>query len=358
MDNKQKKTTAKLITDKSNIKYLSNFSGSAGFMLLTRTKSYLFTDSRYILRAKNTIKKDIEIVDTTRMWRNKKELSENWAKMLKKHKIKSLGVEENNLTVTKYKNFKKISNKVKFIDISGNIEQIREVKTKEEIKLITKSQRINEKVFLKVKEIINKYRNTTSSKKLREIDIAKKIIELGFEYGAEDISFDPIVGFGKNSAVVHHESGKTTLKKNDIILIDMGMKYKGYCSDMSRTILPEKPTKKQEEIYKIVLLAQNTAIKGIKADITGKKADNLARQVIVDAGYGEYYQHAGGHGVGLDIHEFPSLSEKYTKKLKENSIITIEPGIYIPGEFGVRIEDMLLVTTNSNKNLTKINKKL
>lgn len=354
---------AKLITDKSNIKYLSNFTGSSGFMLLTDKKSYLFTDFRYIERAQKTIKTGIEIVNTTKVWKNLKELKINWQKILSKHKIKVLGVEEGNLTVTQYKKYRKISPKVRFVDISGEIEKQREIKTSKEIALMTESQRINEKVFNEINKIIRKWSAQSSKEQknsttIREIDLAWKIKELGHKYGAEDVSFDPIVGFGKNSSIVHHSPGNTVLKKGDIVLIDMGMKYKGFCSDMTRMIFTGKPTAKQKEIYNLVLKAQETAIEKIKAGVSGEKADNYSRDIIIKAGYGEFYGHSGGHGVGLDIHETPSLSANYKKPLKENSVITIEPGIYLEGEFGVRIEDMILVTKKGNKNLTKISKKI
>lgn len=338
---------ARLITDKSNIKYLSNFTGSAGFLLMTKKKSYLFTDFRYLERAKKSVKKNIEVLDI-----------KNWATILQKNKIQILGIEENNLTMERYKKFQKLSAKIKFKDISGNIAAIREVKNKVEIANTIKSQRINEKVFREIKKIIQKHFDQKNRTKLREIDLALRIRELGRFFGAEDVSFDPIVAFGAHTAFPHHEPGKTPLKKGTPILIDIGMKYQGYCSDMSRMIFTAEPTKKQKEIYNLVLKAQLTAIAGIKAGISGAKADALARDIINNAGYGNQYGHAGGHGVGLDIHEIPSLSEHYDKKLKENSIITIEPGIYIPGEFGVRIEDMLLVTKNGNKNFSKIKKEL
>ncbi len=339
-----------LITNKSNIRYLSNFTGSTGFMLLTKSKKYLFTDFRYIERAKNTIKKGIEIIDTTKMWKNEVELKENWQKILRRHQIKVLGIEEGSLTILRYKKFKKISPKIAFKDISGKIEKLREIKSKQEISYIQKSQSINEKVFVKIKKIIQK------RKPISEIDLAWKIKEFGHKFGADDVSFDPIMAFGKNSAIPHHAPTTRKLKKSDVVLIDMGMRHKGYCSDMTRTILPKKPTKKQKEIYNIVLKAQTHTIKNIKPRMTGRTADNLARKIINRAGYEENYGHAGGHGIGLDIHESPSLSQKNTKPLKTNSIITVEPGIYLPGEFGVRIEDMILLGKSRNKNLTKAKK--
>ncbi len=355
-----KKSEASLITNKTNIRYLSGFTGSSGFMLLTGRKKYLFTDFRYIERAKNTIKKSIEIIDITKLWRSPEELKKNWQKILKKHKISTLGVEEADLTVKAYRNFKKISRiknaKIKFTDISGEIEKTREIKTGPEIKYIKKSQEINEKTFLKIKKIIQNSLKT--GKKITEMDIARKIKEIGYEFGAVDIAFDPIVAINEHSSSPHHLPDKTVLKKGDMILIDMGMKYMGYSSDMTRIIFTKKPTPEQNKIYNLVLNAQKEAIKKIKAGITGKKADEYSRKIINDAGYEENYQHAGGHGLGLDIHEAPSLSENYKKRLKENSIITVEPGIYLEGKFGIRIEDMILVKKNGNINLTKIKKEL
>lgn len=354
----KKKPQAQLITNLSNIAYLSNFFSDSGFMLLTKTKSYLFTDFRYIGRAKNTIKKGIEIIDITKIWKNPKNLKEKWQKILKKHKIRTLGIEESNLTIEKFKKFKKISGKIQFSDISGIIEKKREIKSKKEISLITKSQRINEKVFLTIKKIIQADYQAKSLKKLREIDVVWKIKELSHQFGADDVAFEPIAAFGKHTALPHHKPDNTILKKGDLILIDMGVKYKGYCSDMTRMIFTGNPTKKQREIYNLILKTQKKGIENIKASISGRKADNFSRKIIKKAGYEEKYGHAGGHGIGLDIHEIPSLSEDYKNKLKSGSVITVEPGIYLENEFGIRIEDMILITKNGRKNLTRITKSI
>ena len=353
---------AKLITNKSNIQYLSNFTGSAGFILKTDKKTYLFTDFRYIERAENTIKKGIKIINTSKMWRNKEVLKKNWGGILARHKVKTLGIEENDLTVDRYKKFKKITQSVakgiKFEDISNDIAKIREIKNAEEIKIIRKSQRINEEVFSSIKKIIQTKVRAGKHSDLREIDLAWKIKELGREFGAEDVSFDPIVAFGKHSASPHHSPDNSKLKKGQIVLIDMGMKFKGYCSDMTRMVFPQKPKPFEAEIYNLVLEAQMNGLKQIKAGQTGAVMDAFSRDIIKNAGYGDQYGHSGGHGIGLDIHESPALSEFYKKPILENTIITVEPGIYLPGKFGVRIEDMTLVKKNGNKNLTKIPKEI
>lgn len=352
-----KKISNLLITNKSNIKYLCGFSGSYGFMLLTKNKNYLFTDSRYVERAKAKIPQNTTVIDTTLLRKDPNAFKNTWQKFLKKHKIKELGIEENDIRLATYKYFKKISRipnqKIKLVDASGTIEARREVKSKKELDLIKKSQAINEKVFKEVLKIINASRG---KKRVTEFELAWKIKELGQKFGAEDVSFDPIVAFDANSALPHHDPGKTVLKKNSLVLIDMGMKYKGYCSDMTRTLLPPKPSKLQAEVYNLVLEAQLNALAKIKAGVTGKQADNFARSIIEKAGYGEFFTHGTGHGVGLDIHEAPSLVEEYKGKFKAGSVITVEPGVYLVGKFGVRIEDMLYLGKGRTENLTKIRK--
>ena len=226
-------------------------------------------------------------------------------------------------------------------DISGEIASLRAIKDKHEIALLKKSQQINIRTFELIKKFIQQQRKTKKS--LREIDVAWEIKRKGFELGAEDVSFDPIVAFGKNSSIPHHQSGNTKLKQNDIILIDMGMKYKGYCSDFTRTILPKKPTKLQKEINKTVLQSQQNVIKNLKPGLTESKVDSLARDTIEQAGFSENFGHGTGHGVGLEIHESPSINQEGSQKLKSGMVLTIEPGIYIPGKFGIRIEDIALI---------------
>ncbi len=345
----------KIITDKSNIKYLSNFTGSNGILLITSQKTYLLTDFRYIERAKKSVKNGIQVIELNK---------ENWQEILKKENTKIIEIEEDNLTISRFKKIKKLcqikNHKIKFQNISGQIESQREIKSSEEIKLITKSQRINEKVFLVIKKLIQNCISDKSRKQQlpTEIELAWKIRELGYQFGAEEVSFDPIVAFGKHTSIPHHNPDKTRLKKGDIVMIDMGMKYKGFCSDMTRMVFTAPPTKLQKEIYELVLNAQENGIRNIIAEMTGSKADKLSRDMIVKKDYSKNYGHSGGHGIGLDVHEQPSLSDKYKGTIKENSIITVEPGIYLAGNFGVRIEDMILVKKNKSINLTKIPKNL
>jgi len=361
------KVSALLVTDKTNIRYLSGFTGSAGFILLTKTKSILFTDSRYFEGAEYKIPRFFKLENISKLWKNQESLKDHWQKTLNKYRIKNLGFESESIQYRQFKKFKELSNKIKFIETSGIIEEIRSIKEPEEIKNIKKSQQINEKVFNKIREILK-----VASKKnlpITEEEIAWKIKVLGHEFGAEEMAFEPIVAFGKNSSIPHHESGKTKLKKNDIVLIDMGMKYQGYRSDMTRTVFLNPPTSEQKKIYDIVLQAQLNAIQQIKPDVVVQKIDTTCRSYIESKKYGKYFTHGSGHGVGLDIHELPSFhqekrSQKTQKKppnkkpaiLKPGMVVTAEPGIYLKGKFGIRIEDMILVTEKGPQVLTRIAK--
>ncbi len=345
---KENNIEAFFITDPFNIRYLANFTGTNGQILVTPKKCLFFTDFRYRTVAKKVLPDNIKFI----------EIDNNFQKtldpLLQKNKIKTIGFEEKHLTVLRYRKLKKVfaagGSKIKFRPVQDIIESLRERKSQEELRYIIKAQRIAEKVFLEVKNGLKQGKT--------EIDIAREIEQLGQKYGADGISFPAIVGFGKNSASPHHQNTNRRLKKGDIVLIDMGMKYKGYCSDMTRMIFTKKPTPIEQKIYSIVLEAQEKAIKQLKVGVKGSAADEWARKIIQHAGYGKYFGHSLGHGIGLEVHESPSLAVNYHKTLPENTVVTVEPGIYLENFFGVRIEDMVLVESNGVINLTKISKQI
>lgn len=218
------------------------------------------------------------------------------------------------------------------------------IKKKHELDCIIRAQNITDKILIRLKKWLKQG--------VTEKDIEWEITKIAHELGAEALSFIPIVAINENSATPHHKNSNKKIKRGDIILIDMGVKVNGYCSDMSRMIFTKEPTKKQRAIYELVLKAQKMAISKIKAGVTGKKIDAVARDIITKAGYGKYFVHSLGHGVGLDIHELPKLSIKYEDKIPAGAVVTVEPGVYLPGKFGVRIEDMVVVGDKKVRNLT------
>lgn len=329
---------ATLISKLINVKYLAGFSGSNGFLILGE-KNYFFTDFRYkgiaieLEKSKNRIQ--FEFI----------EIDENLTKILKKilKNCKDLQFEDSDLTVKDLEIWQKKLNWLKFVPIKKSIEVLRTIKDEEEIAKLKKSQQINEKTLECIKKVLKVG--------TAELEIAWKIKEIGHDFKAQDISFEPIVAFAKHSAIPHHQNTNKKLKKGDVLLIDMGMKYMDYCSDMTRTFFTNKPSLEESNIYSKVFESQKASILKIKAGVKCAQIDKIARNSM-GKNYEKYFKHSLGHGIGLDVHEIPSLSSKSKDILKENMIVTVEPGIYLQGKFGVRIEDMGRVTKTGYENFT------
>ncbi|MCC7196957.1 aminopeptidase P family protein [Candidatus Peregrinibacteria bacterium] len=331
------------ISNSSNIHYFANFTGTNGQIFVTAKKAFLLTDFRYVRVAQKVLPKVISLIET------KKSLAEELNKLIKKEKIQAVYFESTDLSHHRFEALKKNLN-AKFLPKVMLPEKFRVIKTPEELKLLTKAQRIAEKVFIEVRKNLKPGKT--------EEQIAWEIEMLGHEFGADTISFPAIVGFGANSGSPHHQNSNKKLKKGDMVLIDMGMKYQGYCSDMTRMIFTKKPTDLEAKIYNIVLDAQLEAIKHLKAGVKGSTGDAWSRDLIKKAGYGDTFGHSLGHGIGLDVHELPYLSTGFDQPIPEGTVVTVEPGIYLENSFGVRIEDMVLVKRNNVVNLTNIPKRL
>lgn len=339
---KLKYNEACLITNRHNLRYLCNYTGTNGYLLLTSKGAFFFTDSRYATETKKILPHECKLICIN------KNFYTLFKRELQKRKINILNFEARDLRYSSFLDLKKNLKDIILKPSTDLVEELREMKNKQEISYLKKAQQIAEKVF----SIIQKQLRTGISEK----EIAWQIEKLAHEYGADGISFPPIVAFGSNSGTPHHEAGTRKLKKGDLIMIDMGLKFEGYCSDMTRILFTAPPTRQQEHIYSLVLKAQEQAINSLKAGITAKKVDSIARNIIKKAKYGDLFQHSLGHGVGLQIHEMPNLSPLSTQSIKANTVVTVEPGIYLPGKFGVRIEDMILVDNAGITNLTSISK--
>lgn len=328
-----------LVTNKTNIRYFSGFSGTAGWLALGGKRGWLFTDTRYHLVAKAVLPNGFRVIDTTDGFKKP------WQAFLKKYRVRMFGIEGNDVSLRFLKHLKKISNGVRLVDVGAALSEKRIVKKPLELKYLSRAQKITDEIF----SILKKWLKPGISEKA----IAWKIETLAHELGADDISFTPIIGINEHSASPHHQNTDRKLKRGNLILIDMGVIYRGYCSDMTRVLFTKTPTTEQEKIYELVKTAQETAEKGLRGGMTGKTADRLSRSIIEKAGYGKFFGHSLGHGVGLDIHELPNLSQKYRGKIPAGSVVTLEPGVYLPGEFGVRLEDMVVVSRTGVHNLTK-----
>lgn len=329
-----------LATDRATRKYFSKVDVAEGILLVYKTPVY-FTDARYFFALKDKLKgTDIEPVlyeglDTVK-------------RHIKNKKIKKLFIDYDKTTVSEFKAYKKLN--VRLLNGKKEIEKLRSVKSEEELANVKKACEIIQNAYYKTLPDI---KEGITEKELCGI-LQKNIAELG----GEGESFSSIVAFGKNAAVPHHETGDTALKKDSVVLIDTGCVYKGYCSDLTRTLFFGKPNKEFTDCYKAVLFANEKAEKEITSGMKTAECDKIARDSLFAAGYGEFFTHSLGHGVGLDIHEAPYLSAKSKELTEENNVFTIEPGIYLEGKFGIRIEDTVVIKNGKIERLFTDDKQL
>lgn len=335
---------ALLVVSPENRRYLTDFPSSDGYLLVTKTDAVLFVDSRYIEAAQNTARGCDEIVLLTS---SSEQLPEYAAKL----GVKTAFTEAEKLSVAEYEKIKKSLGSECIAEKTDEmINSLRRIKSEDEKNKILAAQLIAEDAFDHILGFIKE--GVTE----REIALALDFFML--RNGAECVSFDTIAVSGKNSSMPHGVPSSKKVEKGDFITLDYGAVVGGYHSDMTRTVAVGEVSSKQAEVYETVLSAQKKSLEILKAGVSCKDADAAARDVIKNAGYGSYFGHGTGHGVGIEIHEAPRVSPKSESVLKAGDVVTVEPGIYIPSEFGVRIEDMAFITENGCENLTKSPKNL
>ena len=335
---------AALVTEDVNRRYFTGMKSSAGTVLVTREKAYLIIDFRYIEKARKTVH-DAEVIMQEKLY-------EQINGLLKKHGAKTVAIESRSMTVSQLKGIlERLNAEIDDSDaLSNAIDALRIVKSQDEIDKIIKAQRIAEAAF---EDVLNFIRPGVTE---REVGLHLDYYMLS--HGAEALSFDTIAVSGPNTSLCHGVPTDRPVKSGEFVLMDYGATYEGYHSDMTRTVCVGKPTEKMEKVYAIVLDAQLKALAEIKAGVCGADIDKIARDVITEAGYGEAFGHSLGHGVGMNIHETPNASPSSKHIFKENMIVTVEPGIYLPDEFGVRIEDFVIIKENGCENMTLAKKNL
>lgn len=342
-----------IIGDDINRRYFTGMKSSAGVVAVFKDAAYLVIDFRYIEKARETVK-GCEVIE-------QKKLYGQLGELIGKHGAKEIWTERDKITLSAFDRMKKglaecgapgaqATQLTDGGDLSNIIEKMRQIKSPSEIEAIIKAQRIAENAFENILDFIRP-------------GVSEREIALGLNYhmlknGAEDISFETIALRGENTSMPHGVPSDSTVQTGDFVLMDFGAVYEGYHSDMTRTVAVGNITGEMEEVYNIVLTAQETALGAVRAGITGKELDNVARSYIAERGYGENFGHGLGHCVGLEIHESPAANTRDETKLAENMVITVEPGIYLPKKFGVRIEDFVAITPDSCNNLTNAPKKL
>ncbi|QHS22730.1 aminopeptidase P family protein [Virgibacillus sp. MSP4-1] len=331
-----------LITSEKNRRYITGFTGTAGVALITQQAALFITDFRYTEQAKEQAE-GFEIIE------HKTPIHKEVANQVKKLGIQSLGFEKDHMTYSTYERYKN-ELPAELIPSSGLIEKLRLVKTKDELKRIKQACEIADAAFDHILDYIKPG--------VKEIDVSNELEFFMRRNGAESSSFDIIVASGYRSALPHGVASKKMIESGELVTLDFGAYYQGYCSDMTRTVAVGQISDELKDIYDTVLQAQLKGVEGIKPGITGIEADALTRDYIKAKGYGDYFGHSTGHGIGLDVHEGPGLSFRSEQKLEPGMVVTVEPGIYISNVGGCRIEDDIVVTENGYEKLTFAKKEL
>lgn len=339
---KAKKMDAMLVTSQYNLRYVSNFTGTTGLAVITQEEAFFVTDFRYTQQAASQAQ-GFQIIQ------NKGPIFDEVKKIAEEKGLASMGFED---AILSFRSVEDLEDLVTcdLIPASGIIEELREVKDEDEIRTISRACEIADAGFL---FILDHIRPGVS-----EIEIANRLDFHMRELGASGVSFETIVASGIRSAMPHGVASPKLIEKGDFVTLDFGCYYNGYVSDMTRTVSVGQPHAELKKIYEIVLAAQLRVNAAAKAGMSGIEVDSVAREYITEHGYGDAFGHSNGHGIGLEIHEGPNTSQKAGKVLVPGNVITNEPGIYLAGLGGVRIEDDLVIRANSNEILTHSPKEL
>ena len=333
-----------LLTSVYNRLYAAQYRVAEGVALVTRSESYYFTDSRYIEAAETNLKGfTVQLVDANHSY------TDRINDVIKAHTVKSLGIEEADMTYGDYLRYNDKLHAV-LVPMQTEIDAFRATKEPWEVELMRKAQAITDQTFAELRKII--------CAGMTEKELEAELLYRLYKHGAEGPSFDPIVVSGPNTSLPHGVPGERKLAFGDFITMDFGCIYGGYCSDMTRTVALGFVTEEMDKVYNTVLQAQLAGIAATKAGVPGKDIDGAARKVITDAGYGEYFGHGYGHSLGLEIHEAPNANLGNDKPMPVGAVCSAEPGIYLPGKFGVRIEDVTILTEDGREVITKSPKNL
>ncbi len=334
-------------SDALNLRYLTGFSGSFGLLFLTPDGELLLTDSRYLERARREAPA-LEVLEVKGNWLDR--LAEKLAELggVRRWGINSLTISLHNYTKLQEKLKDKAKGKeLELLPLEGPVERLRLRKDEEELAHIRRAVELTDRAFEHALEVVRPG--------MTERELAWELEKFMRECGSDGLAFPIIVAAGENSALPHATPSERRLKRGDLLLLDLGARWEGYCADLTRMVSLGEPTARQLEVYEVVLRAQEAAIEGIRPGMSGLEADELARRVIREAGFGERFGHGLGHGVGLAVHEGPRLSPLAEKEqpLEPGMVVTIEPAIYLTGEFGVRIEDLAVVREDGLEVLTR-----
>ncbi|MFJ7666099.1 M24 family metallopeptidase [Lysinibacillus sp. NPDC097195] len=331
-----------LITNDYNRRYMTGFTGTAGVAIVSQNDAVFITDFRYTEQAAAQIT-DFTIVQ------HEATLLEEIATQVQAMGIKSLGFEKDTVSFGTYELYNRVI-KADLVPVSGLIEKIRLIKTEQEINIIKVACEIADHAFTHILDFIKPGKT--------ELEVSNELEFFMRQQGATQSSFDTIVASGLRSALPHGVATNKVIEKGDFVTLDYGALYNGYISDITRTVAVGEPSEKLVDMYNTVLASQLLALEKVGPGLTGIQADAIARDYLTEKGYGEAFGHSLGHGIGLEVHEGPGLSKRSETLLEPGMAVTIEPGVYVPGVGGVRIEDDILITESGNELLTHSTKEL
>lgn len=337
-----KNLDAFFVTDLKNIRYLSGFTGSAGSVLVTMKQAYFITDFRYTSQA-------AQQAEGFELRIHQKGIDQEVHQILQAEAVATVGIEAANMNVDQYLGVQELFT-AQIKPTTAFIEELRQIKDQAEISLIHQACQMTDQAFEHILTFIKPG--------ISEIEVANELERFLKAKGASAMSFDTIVASGVRSSMPHGVASEKIIESGDVVTLDFGCYYQGYSSDITRTIAVGSISDQMKEIYDIVLTAHQRVIDGTKPGMTGKEIDALARDYINEKGYGDYFGHSTGHGLGLAVHEMPSISWKNEQAVEVGMVITDEPGIYLPDIGGVRIEDDLLITENGVESLNVSPKEL
>jgi Xaa-Pro aminopeptidase len=338
---KKQQCDALVIGQRSNLQYLCGFTGTAGMAVVLPDKAFFLTDFRYQAQAAQQVPPEYSVVIAQKgLWAE--------AAAVLKTQAQRIGIEAEHTSVATYEEICGLLAPAAVVSTRGLVETLRERKDDGELAIMRRAIKIADATFDHLCSFLRPG--------LVERDVALEIEAHMKSLGASGTSFESIVASGARGALPHGVASDKVLQAGEMVTIDMGARYHGYCSDMTRTVCLGKPTREQQKIYEIVWRAQTTAAAAMKPGLGCKAVDKIARDVIAEAGYGEFFGHGLGHGVGLQIHESPRLSVLGKGKLQVGQVVSCEPGIYIPDWGGVRIEDLVLITSDGSQLLSKARK--
>ena len=341
------KVDAVLVISEKNRLYFTGFASTFGYLVLMHNNKNIFiTDPRYYEMAQSLEEDGVQVVQIS----NGISATDTLVDIFKQYGVKSVGFEDTELTVIEHIDLKEKLGEFNLVPVGKDINFVRSFKTETEIEYIRKAQAITDIAFSKILDVIKPG--------ITEREIAIELEYIMAKNGAEGLAFDTIIASGVNSSKPHAHPTDKVIELGDPVTMDFGARYHGYCSDMTRTVFVGEPSEELRKIYNIVLLAQKMGINNAYCGMTGKELDSFCREVIKSNGYEDNFTHGTGHSLGIDIHETPTANMRSTDTLTAKQFITCEPGIYVPGLGGVRIEDLLLIEQDGVIDLTTSDKNI